>query len=192
MSPNPNYGNERESRFLPGEALDPERGTTMGETVEVIISILIFGGFLFFLSWAWGRVGHKLGYSFWAFALTFWVIVLAILSILLLGLKIRAGSETLELIIGVSYYGGFFLLCGWLWGRKARRLGHSFWIHAFTFWLGPITILLLLVWAHAIIFFLVPFTLLMPAISLLYLGFTRKRRQLPAVSPPGVPSSDSP
>lgn len=162
----------------------------MGEAVEVIISILIFGGWFFFLSWAWGRVGHKLGYSFWAFAVTFWVIVFAILSILLLGLKIRAGNETLELIIGISYYGGFFSLCGWLWGRIARRLGHSLWIHAFTFWLGPITILLLLVWAHAFIFFLVPFTLLMPGISLLYLGFRPERRP-PAISSPETSSTDS-
>jgi hypothetical protein len=138
----------------------------MGETVEVIISILIFGGWLFFLSWAWGRVGDKLGYSFWAFALTFWVIVLAILSILLLGLKIRVGNETLELIIGVSYYVGFLILSAWIWGKVARRLGHSFWVHVLTFWLAPIT--------------------------LLYLGFKRKRRQTPAVSAPEASSSDSP
>lgn len=62
---------ERESRILHREVLDPGGGVVMGETVEVIISILFFGGWLFFLSWAWGRVGHKLGYSFWAFALTF-------------------------------------------------------------------------------------------------------------------------
>lgn len=138
----------------------------MGETVEVIISILIFGGWLFFLSWAWGRVGDKLGYSFWVFALTFWVIVLAILSILLLGLKIRVGNETLELIIGVSYYVGFLILSAWIWGKVARKLGHSFWVHVLTFWLAPIT--------------------------LLYLGFKRQRRQPPAVSAPEASSSNSP
>ncbi len=163
----------------------------MGETVEVIIAIVFFGGWLFFLNWAWGRVGRRLGYSFWAFALTFWVILLALISILLLGLKIRVGNETLELIIGVSYYGGFFLLCGWSWGRIARKLGRSFWIHAFTFWLGPITIILLLVWAHAFIFFLVPITLLMPAISLLYLGFRRGKRQTSMDSAPEESSTDS-
>ncbi|MCK5553852.1 MAG: hypothetical protein KAJ09_11950, partial [Deltaproteobacteria bacterium] len=141
----------------------------MGETVEVFISILFFGGLFFLDSWAWGRIGQRLGYSFWAFALTLWAIVFAVISILLLGLLIHVGNETLELIIGIAYYGGFFLVCGWLWGRIARKLGHSFWAHALTFWLGPITILLLLVWAHAFIFFLVPFTLLMPTISLLYL-----------------------
>ncbi len=157
----------------------------MGETVEVIISIVFFGGWLFFLSWAWGRVGYKLGYSFWAFVLTFWAIVLAIISIILLGLGIRVGNETLDRIIGISYYGGFFLLCGWLWGRIARKLGRSFWIHAFAFWLGPITIILLVVRGHAFIFFLVPIiTLLMPAISLLYLGFRRGKRQSSAEPAP--------
>jgi hypothetical protein len=118
-------------------------GPAMGETVEIIISILFFGGLFFMDSWAWGRVGHKLGYFFWAFALTLWAIVLAIISILLLGLLIRVGNETLELVIGVSYYGGFFLLCGWIWGAVARKLGHSFWVHALTFWLAPITVLYL-------------------------------------------------
>jgi hypothetical protein len=141
------------------------RRRAMGETVEVIISILIFGGWLFFLSWAWGRVGHKLGYSFWAFALTFWVIVFAIISILLLGLRIRVGNETLELIIGASYYGGFLLLSGWIWGRVARRLGHSFWAHALTFWLAPIT--------------------------LLYLGFRRERRRSSVEVAPEAPSTNS-
>ena len=164
----------------------------MGETVEVFISILFFGGLFFLDSWAWGRVGQRLGYSFWAFALTLWAIVFAVISILLLGLLIHVGNETLELIIGIAYYGGFFLVCGWLWGRIARKLGHSFWAHALTFWLGPITILLLLVWAHAFIFFLVPFTLLMPTISLLYLGFRRERRKTPAISSPETPSTDSP
>jgi hypothetical protein len=198
LSPNPNYGNERETRFLHGEALEPEGGAEMGETVEVIISIVFFGGWLFFLSWAWGRVGYKLGYSFWAFALTFGVILFAIISILLLGLKmlealhIYVGNETLELIIGISYYGGFFLLCGCLWGRIARKLGHSFWIHAFTFWLGPITIIILVVWRHAFIFFLVPIiTLLMPAISLLYLGFRRGKKQTSMDSAPEESSTDS-
>ncbi len=137
----------------------------MGETAEVIISILFFGGWLFFLSWAWGRVGHKLGYSFWAFALTFWVILFAIISILLLGVKIRVGNETLELIIGISYYGGFLILSGWIWGRVARRLGHSFWVHAFTFWLAPIT--------------------------LLYLGFRRGKRETSMDSAPEEFSTDS-
>jgi hypothetical protein len=141
------------------------RRRTIGETVEVIISILIFGGWLFFLSWAWGRVGHKLGYSFWAFALTFWVIVFAIISILLLGLRIRVGNEILELIIGSSYYGGFLLLSGWIWGRVARRLGHSFWTHALTFWLAPIT--------------------------LLYLGFRRERRRSSVEPAPEAPSTNS-
>lgn len=117
------------------------------------------------LSWAWGRVGHKLGYSFWAFALTFWVIVFAIISILLLGLRIRVGNETVELIIGVSYYGGFLLLSGWLWGRVTRKLGHSFWPHALTFWLAPIT--------------------------LLYLGFRRERQESPVNSAPQESSTDS-
>jgi hypothetical protein len=88
-------------------------------------------------------VGRKLGYSFWAFALTLWAVIFAIVSILLLGLLIRLGSETLELVIGISYYGGFFLLCGWIWGKVARKLGHSFWAHALTFWLAPITVLYL-------------------------------------------------
>jgi hypothetical protein len=164
----------------------------MGETVEVIISIAFFGGWLFFLSWAWGRVGYKLGYSFWAFALTFGAILLAIISILLLGLTIRMANETLDRIIGISYYGGFFLLCGWLWGRVARKLGRSFWIHAFAFWLGPITIILLVVRGHAFIFFLVPIiTLLMPAISLLYLGFRREKRETSMDSAPEVSSDNS-
>ena len=115
----------------------------MGETVEITISILFFGGWLFFLSWAWGRVGNKLGYSFWAFALSFWAIVLAIISILLLGLMIHVGHETVELVIGISYYGAFFLLSAWIWGKVARKLGHSFWVHALTFWLAPITLLYL-------------------------------------------------
>jgi hypothetical protein len=115
----------------------------MGETVEVFISILFFGGLFFFDSWAWGRVGQRLGYSFWAFALTLWAIVFAVISILLMGLLIRVGNETLELIIGIAYYAGFFLACGWLWGRIARKLGHSFWAHALTFWLAPITLLYL-------------------------------------------------
>ncbi|MFQ5843018.1 MAG: hypothetical protein ACE5I8_11340 [Thermodesulfobacteriota bacterium] len=110
-------------------------------------------------------MGHKLGYSFWAFALTFWVIVFAIISILLLGLRIRVGNETVELIIGVSYYGGFLLLSGWLWGGVARKLGHSFWPHALTFWLAPIT--------------------------LLYLGFRRERQESPVNSAPEESSTDS-
>ena len=137
----------------------------MGETIEVIISIVFFGGWLFFLSWAWGRVGYKLGYSFWAFALTFWVIVLAVISTLLLGLTIRVGNETLESIIGISYYGGFLILSGWIWGKVARRLDHSFWAHALTFWLAPIT--------------------------LLYLGFRRGKRQTSLGSAPGESSADS-
>jgi hypothetical protein len=141
-------------------------GAAMGETVEVIISVLFFGGLFFLDNWAWGRVGHKLGYSFWAFALTFWAIVFAIISILLLGLLIRLGHETLELVIGVSYYGGFFFLCGWLWGRIARKLGHSFWAHALTFWLAPIT--------------------------LLYLGFRRKIHPKSMDSVPETSPTDSP
>ncbi len=137
----------------------------MGETVEVTISILFFGGWLFFLSWAWGRVGQKLGYSFWAFALTFWVILCAIISILVLGLKISVGHETLELVIGLSYYGGFFLLSGWLWGKVARKLGHSFWAYALTFWLAPVT--------------------------LLFLGFRREKLQSPVDSSPEASSSNS-
>ncbi len=157
------YG-ERDSNPS-GRSPGARGGAAMGETAEVIISILFFGGWLFFLSWAWGRVGHKLGYSFWAFALTFWVILFAIISILLLGLKIRVGNETLELIIGISYYGGFLILSGWIWGRVARRLGHSFWVHAFTFWLAPIT--------------------------LLYLGFRRGKRETSMDSAPEELSTDS-
>jgi uncharacterized membrane protein len=137
----------------------------MGETVEIIISILFFGGLFLLDSWAWGRVGHKLGYSFWAFALTLWAIVLAIISILLLGLLIRVGNETLELIIGVSYYGGFFLLCGWIWG--------------------------LLIWGPAFIFLLVPITLFLPAISILYLGFRRTGPKASMDFPSETSPSDS-
>ena len=136
----------------------------MGETVEVIISIVFFGGWLFFLSWAWGRVGYKLGYSFWAFVLTFWAIVVAIFAIFLLSfmmfsaLNTYVGNETLELIIEVLYLGGFLILSGWIWGRVARKLGHPFWVHALTFWLAPIT--------------------------LLYLGFRRGKRQSSAEPAP--------
>lgn len=137
----------------------------MGETAEVIMSILFFGGLFFLDSWAWGRVGHKLGYSFWVFALTFWALVFTIISILLLGLLIRLGNETLELVVGISYYGGFFLLSGWLWGRIARKLGHSFWAHALTFWLAPIT--------------------------LLYLGFRREKRETSVDTAPETPSDNS-
>ena len=138
----------------------------MGETVEVGISVLFFGGWLFFLSWAWGRVGNKLGYSFWVFALTLWVIIFAIISIILLGLRIHVGHETLELVIGVSYYGGFFILSGWIWGKVARKLGYSFWAYALTFWLAPIT--------------------------LLYLGFKREKRQIPVDSSPEESNRNSP
>lgn len=134
----------------------------MGETVEITISILFFGGWLFFLSWAWGRVGHKLGYPFWAFALSFWAIVLAIISILLLGLMIRVGHETVELIIGISYYGAFLLFSAWVWGKIAKKLGHSFWAHALTFWLAPIT--------------------------LLYLGFKREKRPFLSDAAPEAPA----
>jgi hypothetical protein len=144
----------------------PLGGAIMGETVEVFISILFFGGLFFLDSWAWGRVGQRLGYSFWAFALTLWAIVFAVISILLLGLLIHVGNETLELIIGIAYYGGFFLVCGWLWGRIARKLGHSFWAHALTFWLAPITIL--------------------------YLGFRRKTRQSSVALRPDTSQTDSP
>jgi len=73
----------------------------MGETVEVIISIVFFGGWLFFLSWAWGRVGYKLGYSFWAFVLTFWAIVLAIFAIFLLSFMMFSALNTYVGIPGV-------------------------------------------------------------------------------------------
>jgi hypothetical protein len=75
------------------------------------------------------------------------------------------GNETLELVIGISYYGGFFLLCGWIWGKVARKLGHSFWAHAFTFWLAPITVL--------------------------YLGFSREKQKPSMESTPEAAPSDS-
>jgi hypothetical protein len=147
------------------KARQPNGGTEMGETGEVIISILFFGGLFFFDSWAWGRVGRKLGYSFWAFALTLWALVFVIISILLLGLLIRVGHETVELIIGICYYVGFFVLCGWLWGKIAKKLGHSFWVHALTFWLAPVT--------------------------LLYLGFSRERGPIPSSPGPDSVGFDS-
>jgi hypothetical protein len=156
----------RESRVHHNNAVKPGGGLAMGETVEVMISVLFFGGWLFFLSWAWGRVGYKMGYSFWAFALTFWVIIFAIISIILLGLRIHVGHETLELVIGVSYYGGFFILSGWAWGGVARKLGHSFWAYGLTFWLAPVT--------------------------LLYLGFRREKRQTPVDSSQEETSRNSP
>jgi hypothetical protein len=189
---------ESEIRIRRGNIMEPEGGPAMGETVEVIIAILFIGGLLFLLSWASGRVGYKLGYSFWASVFSFLVIVLAILSLVVLSLKIfvalhkYVGNETLEVIIEVSYIAGTFLVCGLIWGTVAKKLGHSFWVHASAFWVPPITIGLLLAWANPFIFFFAPITLLIPPISLLYLGFRRTMRHAHEDSTSETPPSDSP